>query len=43
MDGVVFVDEQGRQVIFLRDGWRTIKLAQCGISLEKRFTFYDQV
>lgn len=43
IEGVVFLDEDDRQMILVRDGWRVMKLAQCGISLEKRFTFYDQV
>uniref|UniRef100_A0A0G4IG68 ubiquitinyl hydrolase 1 n=1 Tax=Chromera velia CCMP2878 TaxID=1169474 RepID=A0A0G4IG68_9ALVE len=43
LDGVVFLDREDRQMIILREGWRVMKLAQCGISPNKRFTFYDQV
>lgn len=43
MEGVVFIDEEDRQMVLLRDGWRVLQLAQCGIAVERRFTFYDQV
>ncbi len=43
MEGVVFLDEEDRSVVLVRDQWRTMGLHQCGISPAKRFTFYDQV
>lgn len=43
VEGVVYLDEDDRQMVLLRDEWRVMKIAQCGVSLEKRFTFYDQV
>lgn len=43
MDGVVYLDSEGRQVCLVRSTGREISLAQCGIPPEKRFTFYDQV
>lgn len=43
IEGVVFLDEDDRQMILIREGWRVMKVAQCGLLLEKRFTFYDQV
>jgi hypothetical protein len=43
IDGVVFFDDYDRQMVLLRDEGKIIKLAQCGLALEKRFTFYDQV
>ena len=43
MEGVVFLDRLDRQMILLRDSHHCMNLAQCGISPERRFTFYDQV
>jgi hypothetical protein len=42
-EGVVFLDRQDRQMILVRSSGRSMPLAQCGISPERRFTFYDQV
>ena len=42
-EGVVFLDELDRKMILVRATGRVLKLAQCGISREKRFAFYDQV
>jgi hypothetical protein len=42
-EGVVFLDEYDRKMILVRSTGRVLKLAQCGIPLEKRFAFYDQV
>eukprot|EP00923_Selenidium_pygospionis_P045850 GHVN01079156.1.p1 GENE.GHVN01079156.1~~GHVN01079156.1.p1 ORF type:complete len:2019 (-),score=487.26 GHVN01079156.1:1940-7510(-) len=41
--GVVYLDEGDRQMVLVRDGFRVMRLAQCGLALENRFTFYDQV
>ena len=43
MDGVVFLDEDDRQAVLVREGMRTVPMSQCYIPLERRFTFYDQV
>jgi hypothetical protein len=43
MEGVVFLDRQDRQMILLRASGKVLPLVQCGVSKEKRFTFYDQV
>lgn len=43
IDGVVFLDEQDRKVILVRDGLRVWPLAQCDINKTRRFAFYDQV
>eukprot|EP01006_Ploeotia_vitrea_P035367 TRINITY_DN65862_c6_g2_i1.p1 TRINITY_DN65862_c6_g2~~TRINITY_DN65862_c6_g2_i1.p1 ORF type:complete len:1048 (-),score=628.07 TRINITY_DN65862_c6_g2_i1:58-3024(-) len=43
MEGVVFLDRQDRQMVLLRSTNKVIHLSQCGISKNKRFTFYDQV
>ena len=43
MHGVVFLDSDDRQMVLIRDGWRVMKLSQCGIPWEHRFAFYDQV
>eukprot|EP00917_Polyrhabdina_sp_WS-2016_P024025 GHVP01052046.1.p1 GENE.GHVP01052046.1~~GHVP01052046.1.p1 ORF type:complete len:1824 (-),score=350.62 GHVP01052046.1:2389-7860(-) len=43
MKGVVFLDEEDRQMLMLRKDHHVMKLEESGISNEKRFTFYDQV
>jgi hypothetical protein len=43
MKGVVFLDEQDRQMILLRKGFKVVKLSECGLAWNERFTFYDQV
>ncbi|KAK6588719.1 EF hand family [Cryptosporidium xiaoi] len=43
IDAIVFIDERGKQMIMLRDGYRIVEISQCGISLERRFAFYDHV
>ena len=42
-DGVVFLDEMDRKMILVRKGYMVMKLAQCGVPLERRFAFYDQI
>ncbi|CEL97859.1 unnamed protein product [Vitrella brassicaformis CCMP3155] len=42
-DGVVFLDSQDRQMVLMREGGKVLPLAQCGLSWDKRFTFYDQI
>lgn len=43
MEGVVYLDGRDRQMVLVREGWEVMQLAQCGIAVEKRFSFYDQV
>ena len=43
MEGVVFLDERDRQMVLMREGWEIMQLAQCGIAIDKRFSFYDHV
>ena len=43
MKGVVFLDEEDRQMIILRKGLKVMKLSDCGIPLNERFSFYDHV
>jgi hypothetical protein len=43
MKGVVFLDEQDRQMVMLRKGLKVMKLAESGLAWSERFTFYDQV
>ena len=42
-DGVVFLDRHDRKMILQRSTGRCLGLAQCGVDLHRRFTFYDQV
>jgi len=42
-DGVVFMDEFDRKMVMLRESRRVVKLSQCGVPIEKRFTFFDQI
>jgi hypothetical protein len=42
-EGVVFLDENDEKVIMVKATGRVLKLAQCGIGLEQRFAFYDQI
>eukprot|EP00931_Biecheleriopsis_adriatica_P057118 TRINITY_DN33879_c0_g1_i1.p1 TRINITY_DN33879_c0_g1~~TRINITY_DN33879_c0_g1_i1.p1 ORF type:complete len:3259 (+),score=710.44 TRINITY_DN33879_c0_g1_i1:1294-9777(+) len=43
LDGVLFLNERDERVVLEREGFRTVELAQCGLSPEQRFTFYDHV
>lgn len=43
MKGVVFLDELDRQVVLIRAGMKVLKLSECGLAWNERFTFYDQV
>eukprot|EP01012_Entosiphon_sulcatum_P024255 TRINITY_DN29428_c0_g1_i1.p1 TRINITY_DN29428_c0_g1~~TRINITY_DN29428_c0_g1_i1.p1 ORF type:complete len:4234 (+),score=586.19 TRINITY_DN29428_c0_g1_i1:35-12736(+) len=42
-EGVVFLDREDRQMMLLRSSGRVVPLSQCGVSLWRRFTFYDQI
>jgi hypothetical protein len=43
MKGVIYLDEEDRQMILLRKGFKTMKLADCGLPTNQRFSFYDHV
>ena len=43
VDAVVFLDDLDRKMVLLRVGFKVVELAECGVALERRFTFYDQV
>jgi hypothetical protein len=42
-EGVVFLDEDDKQQVLVRATGRVVSADQCGVPLEKRFAFYDQV
>ncbi|AAZ13558.1 hypothetical protein, conserved [Trypanosoma brucei brucei TREU927] len=42
-DGVVFLDAKDRQMILQRSNGLLVPVAQSGIALNRRFTFFDQV
>jgi hypothetical protein len=42
-DGVVFLDDEDRQQVLVRATGRVVSADQCGVSLERRFAFYDQI
>jgi len=42
-EGVVFLDESDEKMILVKATGRVLKLSQCGISVDKRFAFYDQI
>ena len=42
-DGVVFLDDSDEKMILVKATGRVLKLSQCGIAVEKRFAFYDQI
>ena len=43
VDAVIFLDGLDRKMALLRMGFKVVELAECGVALERRFTFYDQV
>ena len=43
MDGCVYLDENDCKMIYTRGAVKAVPMNECGISKEKRFTFYDQV
>jgi hypothetical protein len=42
-EGVIFLDNQDRQQVLVRATNRVISADQCGVPLDKRFAFYDQI
>lgn len=43
VEGVVYLNESDRKMILVDSTRHSVELAECGIALENRFTFYDQV
>ena len=41
--GVVFLDDDDKQQVLVRSTGRVVSADQCGVPLERRFAFYDQV
>jgi hypothetical protein len=41
-DACIFLDAQDRKMALMRVGMIVIRMDQCGVPLNKRFTFYDQ-
>eukprot|EP00658_Telonema_sp_P-2_P055030 TRINITY_DN43764_c0_g1_i1.p1 TRINITY_DN43764_c0_g1~~TRINITY_DN43764_c0_g1_i1.p1 ORF type:complete len:352 (-),score=96.41 TRINITY_DN43764_c0_g1_i1:215-1270(-) len=42
-EGVVFLNDDDQQKVLVRQTGRVVDADQCGVSLEKRFAFYDQI
>eukprot|EP01043_Picozoa_sp_COSAG02_P048197 COSAG02_NODE_4712_length_5068_cov_56.652797_1_plen_771_part_10 len=42
-DGVVFLDDADKQQVLVRTTGRIVSADQCGVPLERRFAFYDQI
>ena len=42
-EGVVFLDEEDSKMILVRATDRVVPLSQCGINVDSRFAFYDQI
>jgi hypothetical protein len=42
-DGVVFLDHRDRKMVLMRHGMHVVRLAQAGIPVHRRFSFYDQI
>ena len=41
-DACIFLDSQDRKMALLRRGMTVVRLEQCGVALDRSFTFYDQ-
>jgi len=42
-EGVVFLDDDDKQQVLVRATGRCVMADQCGVPLERRFAFYDQI
>ena len=42
-DGVVFLDDADMKQVLVRATGRVVSADQCGVPLERRFAFYDQI
>jgi len=43
LEGVVFLNQRDERMVLVRQGFKVIELAQCGLAWHQRFTFYDHV
>ena len=43
VEGVVYLDDDDRKMVYVRATRRDVQLAECGIPERERFAFYDQV
>jgi len=43
IQGVIFLDSNDERMVLVRNGMRVMHMAQCGLSPDERFTFYDHV
>jgi hypothetical protein len=43
IDGVVYLDEGDRKMVLVAATGNLVKLEECGVAVERRFAFYDQV
>ena len=43
IDGIVYLDELDRKMVLVAATDRSVKLEECGIDLNRRFVFYDQI
>ena len=41
-DACIFLDAKDRKMALLRVGMTVVRMEQCGVPLDRRFTFYDQ-
>jgi len=41
--GVVYLDEADRKMVLLAESGASVKLDECGLQLDQRFAFYDQI
>eukprot|EP00961_Rhodomonas_salina_P267874 3619502-Rhodomonas_salina.1 len=42
-EGVVFLDENDEKQVWVRATKKAVPIDQCGVSMERRFAFYDQI
>jgi hypothetical protein len=42
-EGVVFLDENDEKQVLVRSTGRSVPADQCGVPLDRRFAFYDQI
>ena len=43
IDGVVYLDERDRKMIYMRAAATSMRLEEASCRLERRFCFYDQI
>ncbi len=40
---MILIDDDDKQQVYVKASGRTVSADQCGVSLERRFAFYDQI